>query len=67
MADKAEKGRKSYPGLDEIRLLMHRDLEAAALFSMRSTRKYVAMMGQAYSEETDAAIDYLEHDRLLSR
>ena len=67
VADKAEKGRKSYPGLDEIRLLMHRDLEAAALLSMRSTRKYVAMMGQAYSEETDAAIDYLEHDRLLSR
>lgn len=67
VADKAEKGRKSYPGLDEIRLLMHRDLEAAALLSMRSTRKYVAMMGQAYSEETDAAINYLEHDRLLSR
>lgn len=65
VADKAEKGRKPYPGLDEIRLLMHRDLEAAALFSMRSTRKYVAGMGQEYSEKTDAAIYYLEHERLL--
>lgn len=67
VADKAESSRKPYPGLDEIRLLMRRDLEAAALVSMRSTRKYVAFMGQAYSEETDAAIDFLEHERITSR
>ena len=67
VADKAEKGRKPYRGLDDIRRLMHQNLERAALASMKDTRKYVATAGQTYCEETDAAIDYLEHDLILSR
>lgn len=60
VADKAEKGRKPYPGLAEIRALMFENLEAAALVSMRGTKNFVSQQGESYSEETDAAIRYLD-------
>ena len=67
VADKAEAGRKPYAGLDEIREQMHHDLGAAALLSMRGTKKYVAGLGRDYNPKTDAAIDYLEKEKVLSR
>lgn len=59
VADKAEKGRKPYPGLEEIRSLMFDRLEDAALVSMRGTKSFVAGRGESYSGETDAAMNYL--------
>lgn len=60
VADAAEAGRSDYPGLADIRRLMWVDLAQAALISMQGTRAYVASSGQSYSQDTDAAIRYLE-------
>ena len=60
VADKAERGRAPYPGLEEIRRLMHEDLDAAALVSMQGTKEYLAAMGKSLHPEAKAAIDYLK-------
>lgn len=60
VADKAEKGRKNYPGLEAIRKLMHEDLEKAALISMKGTQKFVEKVGFQVRREAKEAIKALE-------
>ncbi len=60
VADKAERGRKAYPGLQEIRDLMYVDLSSAALLSMKGTREWVKEEGFAISPAAESAIESIE-------
>ena len=60
VADKAESGRKDYPGLQEIRDVMYKDLSSAALLSMKGTQEWVKEQGYSISSAADAAIQSIE-------
>lgn len=60
VADKAEPGRKYYPGLRDIRKLMHTDLAGAALLSMKGTQTWIKESGFHASPDADAAIRAME-------
>lgn len=60
VADAIEPSRKALAGLEEIRRLARRDLKAAALRVMLSTREYVAASGKNYDAEGLQAIGDLQ-------
>ncbi|NLC33305.1 MAG: HD domain-containing protein, partial [Clostridiales bacterium] len=60
VADKAEPGRKSYPGLQKIRDMMFEDLASAALLSMKGTRDWIQGSGNRISADSYAAIESME-------
>lgn len=59
LADAIEPGR-DYDGVEALRTLAFKDIDAACLASLESTRDYVLARGQMLDEDTDAAIAWLK-------
>ncbi|MBQ7455971.1 MAG: bis(5'-nucleosyl)-tetraphosphatase (symmetrical) YqeK [Clostridia bacterium] len=59
LADAIEPNRRPYPGLDTLRALAGRDLDAAVLHAMQRTREYVLSQGRHFSPQTERAMQAL--------
>lgn len=60
LADAIEPNRRPYPGLNTLRALAGRDLDAAVLHAMRRTREYVLSQKRHFSALTEQAMHDLE-------
>ena len=60
IADATEPGRRDYPGLQKIRKLSEKSLEAAALMSLLRTREYVHEQGKVFNPLSETTIAWLE-------
>lgn len=60
LADKIEPGRRSYPALEEVRVLADQNLVAAMLRSLQSTQAYVTRHKEPLHPATQQVIRWLE-------
>ena len=60
VADATEENREDYEGLDDLRFLAEKSLPAAALHSIRLTKKYLEETGKPFYPIVNDTIHYLE-------